>query len=425
MTAGFAEIDITPPLGTRKIGWLKNIVGDTVIDPLFARVCVLRSAGGEPIAFVQLDTLSVSRRQVADIRKRVEEKHQVPGRNIMVSATHNHAGPALIRAGEVKADEKYIEMLTQRILEAFGKAMEAQEEVGIAFAHRHNHALTNNRRVLMREGIVRTHGTFDDPNALCLEGPVDPEIGLLAIREKHMGKVIGAIVNYACHPTDHGGGAAFSAGWPGVFAAKMKQAGVRYPLFVNGALANVATSDPRRSGAGVSMEQMGAELAAEALAMIGAIQNYAEDVKLGSSAEVVQLPFRELSEEQIKGTVRGAQRNIDPNIYDRLMPELIAEIKAQGTQPAEVQVLFAGDHAMVAIPAELFVELGLRIKQLCHPQRALVFGLSNAMVGYVPTREAFEHGGYETTFHNTSKLAPEAAELLVDCAVRLVKAGPK
>ena len=41
--AGFAEIDITPPLGTHKIGWLRDLIADTVLDPLYARVCVMES----------------------------------------------------------------------------------------------------------------------------------------------------------------------------------------------------------------------------------------------------------------------------------------------------------------------------------------------------------------------------------------------
>ncbi len=88
MTGSFNQADITPPLGTHKIGWLRDIVGDAVVNPLFARVCILQS-GGEQVAFVQLDTLSVSRRQVADMRRRVEEQFQFPGKNVMVSATHN------------------------------------------------------------------------------------------------------------------------------------------------------------------------------------------------------------------------------------------------------------------------------------------------------------------------------------------------
>jgi hypothetical protein len=150
---------------------------------------------------------------------------------------------------------------------------------------------------------------------------------------------------------------------------------------------------------------------------------FADELKLASRSETVQLPFRTVNDDEIRGTTRGAQRFVDPKIYDRLMPELVAEIKSQGAQPAEVQVIDVGDHSFVAIPAELFVELGLRIKERAFPRRAVVVGLANGMVGYVPTKEAFARGGYETTFHNTSKLGHDAGDMLADAAVRLVKAA--
>jgi hypothetical protein len=43
------------------------------------------------------------------------------------------------------------------------------------------------------------------------------------------------------------------------------------------------------------------------------------------------------------------------------------------------------------------------------------------MVGYVPHKEAFLRGGYETTFGYRSKLAPEAGDLLADCAIELLR----
>ena len=45
---------------------------------------------------------------------------------------------------------------------------------------------------------------------------------------------------------------------------------------------------------------------------------------------------------------------------------------------------------------------------------------ANGMLGYVPTREAFAHGGYETTFGPPSRMAPEAGDLLADALVRLI-----
>jgi len=43
------------------------------------------------------------------------------------------------------------------------------------------------------------------------------------------------------------------------------------------------------------------------------------------------------------------------------------------------------------------------------------------MVGYAPHREAFLRGGYETTFTGSSRLAPEAGEMLADCAIEIVR----
>jgi hypothetical protein len=79
------------------------------------------------------------------------------------------------------------------------------------------------------------------------------------------------------------------------------------------------------------------------------------------------------------------------------------------------------EYAFVSLPGEVFVEIGLRIKEGAYPAHALVAGLANGMVGYVPHREAYARGGYETTFTYSSKLAPEAGEILADTAIALVR----
>jgi len=52
----------------------------------------------------------------------------------------------------------------------------------------------------------------------------------------------------------------------------------------------------------------------------------------------------------------------------------------------------------------------------------LIVGQANGMVGYVPHRDAFLRGGYETTFAGSSRLAPEAGDQLADAAIGLIKA---
>jgi len=420
MRAGFSEVDITPPIGTRKIGWLEEIVAESVLDPLFARAAVIES-GQERIAFIQLDTLSVRWTQVADIRRRVERGHGFPGSRIMVAATHNHAGPAVAKTGDVPRDEAYIETMVGKVVAMFGDALANMEDVEIGIASVSEGKLSHNRRTVMRDGLVRTHGSFDDPNALFIEGPIDPEVAVLAART-HSGQLLGALVNFACHPTDHGGDTLISAGFPGVLAREMKARGCPVTLFLNGASGNISVSDPPYGGEQKPMEEVGRTLADDVGRALRSM-SFREVVKLGARSRTVPLPYRRITDDEVRGSVRGAQRFIDSAIYDRGMPDLVKRIRERGTQPAEVQVLSLDEYALAAVPAEYFVELGLRIKEKSHPRRALVVSCANGMVGYVPHREAFLRGGYETTFAAHSKLAPEAGDMLADTAIALVNEG--
>ena len=416
--AGFAEVDITPPVGTHKIGWLRDIVTDIVLDPLYARIAVL-TCQDRTIAFVQLDTLSIRWTQTTAIREEVSKRYDVPGDGIMVAATHNHAGPAVANCGDVRRDDAYIDQLVEKVVSAFGRAMADMQEAEVGFGSCFEFSVAHNRRVVLRDGTVRTHGTFDDAEALRVEGPIDPELAVLAARAGD-GRLLGAVVNFACHPAHHGGGTALSAGYPGVLAAEMKEGGCPVTLFLNGAAGNLHTSDPYAGGADLSMEETGQRLAADAQRVIGEM-TFRKTVRLGARSRTVTLPYRELTDAEIRGTVRGAQRFVDPAIYDRHMPALAQRIRERGTQPAEVQVLFMDELAVAAIPAEYFVELGLRIKERAHPKHALVVGWANGMVGYVPHKEAFQRGGYETTLIGSSRMAPEAGDLLAECAIDLIR----
>ncbi len=66
-------------------------------------------------------------------------------------------------------------------------------------------------------------------------------------------------------------------------------------------------------------------------------------------------------------------------------------------------------------------KIGLQIKQACHPRRALVVGGANGMVGYVPTAEAFQRGGYETTLGPPSKLAPDSGDRIANAVIAMIR----
>ena len=409
MKAGFAETDITPPVGTHKIGWLEDIVSGSVLDPLFARAAVFESEGSSA-AVIQLDVLCVTGSLASRIREGVGKEHGFPGSRIMVAATHNHAGPAVANVGDVRRDERYTEWMIGRIVSVFGRALASASEVELGRGRAFDFSISHNRRVVMRDGTVRTHGSLNDPQVLHIEGPIDPEVGVVAARGKD-GNLLGMLVNFACHPTDHGGDEVLTAGFPGVLAREMRSSGCPVTMFLNGAAGNISTER--------TMEETGRKLADCA---VRAIENavFRGDVAVRCASRRIGLPYREITDEEVRGAARGAQRFIDSAIYDREIPAMVERIRAEGKAMTEVQALFLGDLVMAALPGEIFVQLGLRFKEEAHPRPAWVVSCANGEVGYVPHREAFARGGYETTFGPPSFLAPEAGDLLVSTALDLI-----
>jgi hypothetical protein len=357
--------------------------------------------------------------QTNDIRRRIEAAYGFPGAGIMVAATHNHAGPAVANGGDVRRDDGCVETLTRQCVAAFGEALARRAEAEVGFNHVYEGAVGYNRRVVMRDGTVKTQQSFArDPNCLCIEGPVDPEVAVLALRRPG-GELLGCLVNFACHPTHHGGGTALSGGFPARVCRMLKDRGCPVTLYLNGAGGNIITTD-FVTGRSVSLEEAAERISRDAGVALDGMQ-FRPGGRVGSVSTTRQLPYRKPTAEEIAGTVKGAQRFVDSTAYDRGMPGLLERIRTRKTQPAEVQVLFVNEVAFAGIPAEYFVQHGLRIKQEAWPAHALVVGQANGMVGYVPHREAFLRGGYETTFCTGSKLAPEAGDLLADAAVRSIK----
>lgn len=418
MKAGFSHSEITPAMGTHKVGWLKDIVIDHVLDPLFVRVAVFEQ-GPCRAALIQLDTLSIRWSTTVEIRRRIEAKYGFPGEAVMVAATHNHAGPAIANIGDVPRDDAYLEMMIDKAVQAFGQAWRKRVPAQLGFGRCHEFRVSHNRRTALRNGLSVTHGPgFNHPAALCVEGPIDPEVAVLAARDANRA-LLGAVVNFACHPVHHGGGTAASGGYPAALAAALTAKGCPETVFLNGACGNISPGNPYLQ-LSPSMEEIGATLAADAWQ---AIENMAfcEAPAIGVANITVEVPVRKPSAREAAGKVKGAQRFVDPAIYDRHMPEVLARLNKDPYQPAEVQAIRLGDACLVAIPAEYFTEFGLWIKEKTWPMNTMVVTHANGMLGYVPTELAFKRGGYETTLCGSSRMGPKAGKILAQHAAKLVE----
>lgn len=416
--AGFAEVDITPPPGTPRQGWNSKLVGEGARDPLYARAAAFDASGGEPVVFVALDLAMIEAPDVLRIRERVEKEHKLSGGRVMVTATHNHAGPAMMNEA-LPRSEAWIDVLIEKTSRAAGLALAARATAQAGVGAGRQWEVAFNRRVLMRDGTARTHGSFKDPDALTFEGPIDPEVSVLAARGQD-GKLTGALVLFACHPTHGGGDPVFSAGYPGVVAAKLKEKGVPVTLYLQGACGNLTHGDPRGRPQ-KTMEEVGGLLADDAW---GAIQGlkWTSPKLVAAASKTIRIPNRKVGPADVDGTRKGTQRFGEKGYYERKIPLLLAEIERNGgAEAAELQVFRIDAWAFAAMPAEPFVELGLKLKTLASPARAWPIGYANGMLGYIPHKEAFARMGYECTFGPPSRMCEEAGDLLVEASVELIR----
>ena len=87
--------------------------------------------------------------------------------------------------------------------------------------------------------------------------------------------------------------------------------------------------------------------------------------------------------------------------------------------PIEVQLFQLNrDTAIVTLPGEVFVELGLAIKEMSPYKTTLVIELANDYLAYIPTKRAFAEGSYEII---NSRVESGSGEKMVEAAIELME----
>jgi hypothetical protein len=102
---------------------------------------------------------------------------------------------------------------------------------------------------------------------------------------------------------------------------------------------------------------------------------------------------------------------------------------AEGPDKTSVllQALCIGDQAIVTMPFEVFVEIGLEIKKKSPFPRTFMIELANGAGGYLPTPRHHELGGYETWL-GTNNVQKDASDILTKHLLEMLqelRAGAK
>lgn len=463
LRAGTAMVEITPKAGTHLggSGMGEHRPAQSVLDPLYAKALVLE-AGGKRVCLVALDLVIIAEDWVNQVRNTAAERFGLDPEGIVVHAIQTHSAPSLghfmldpdfpldlppekefMRGGETA----YYRFAAERAVEAIGQAMAAMRPVQIGWARGMRDDLAFNRRAIDRQGQIvmpwpagKRQQPLGPTNLLYMEGPVDPEVGVLCLREDDL-EMAAMLLFYTCHPVNvfswrHTYNAV-SADWPGAWSAGMRAAYGQgcVPLVLNGACGNVNPWDPFGPDFLPDHRRMGAELTRTACEAVPGIR-FSDAEVLDYRSCKLPLEYRQVPEERLAEVERILSASPGPQ-YREDNPEWVTWewFSAASTRsiehchrrmPAlqyEIQVVRINDAALVALPGEPFAEGQLAIKLGSPAPFTQVVHMTSHYVGYVPPRQAYERYGHEANRECTywAKLAPGSLERIVDAAVKMVK----
>jgi hypothetical protein len=427
LRAGAVKVNITPYVGINLSGFGGRTKGSVGIhDDLYARAVVLDD-GATKVGVVSCDLLNLDESSVTSIREKVQESTGINGESIFISTTHTHSGPLTSPLrGFGKLDREWVSVLEKKIAGAVFAADSKLQEASIGAGK--GHAEINvNRREKRDDRVVL--GVNPD-------GAIDYEVGVVRIDDSEQNPIC-VIANYACHPVVLGGSNyLISADYPGYAMGLVEQVhgGSTVAMFLNGTTGNL---NPIRVGRTFEeAEQRGTILGAEVVKVAQTIDTSPE-IELRMAKEKVELKSGELpSEDELeeiirkrKNELKASDREYDPDreiiltwAQDAL--KMVRRGKGIAVIPVEVQVLRLGEIVLAGIPGEVFVEIGLGIKESSPFEHTLVAGYTNGCIGYMPTRNAFQEGGYEThsayRLYGIYPMDQDVAEKMVNSTLRLI-----
>jgi hypothetical protein len=438
LRVGAAVVDITPPVGYRLSGYFVERLSTGTHDPLEAKAIYLQQ-GETQAALVFCDLIGISRDVSQRARKLAAEQSHIPLKNILIAATHSHTGPLYGGALREHFHAKAIAARGTDAVEAVDYPAELVRQLAAAIAQAKQHAvpailhagfaeqqgLSFNRRFHMKDGSVVFNPGKLNPNIVRVAGPIDPEVGLVLVRDAAKGDPLATLTAFALH-LDTVGGTEFSGDFPYYLSRELQAKHGRkfVSLFAAGTcgdINHVDVSHDRPQKGHAEAERIGTVLAKTVIAALPKLPAIAEP-SLAVRSATVDAPLQTFTAEELTQARKDIEKVGGPELsfLEQVQAVKVVSLSMLGgpTLPLEVQVFrLSDDVALVGLPGEVFVELGLRIKTASPFATTIVMELCNDSPAYIPTKKAFAEGSYETV---NSRVQPGGGERLVEAAAELL-----
>lgn len=456
--AAFYETELTPPLGYFLPGGGNRYATD-VRDKVYAKAVVI-SNDKETIATVVLDCVTMPSFVHDVVVKRVTEYTPIKPENITVCCNHTHEGvPMRGNVGVGIPDpDGYIDVVMRLMADCITLAYRRLQPVKIKYACGNVDGIAFNRNWVMNDGTIATNIGRDNMEPTPYNVPddipvykfsdvhkswprevlnknvvgnlagVDTSLPLLVF-ENEEGKPIGSIINFACHQTCLSGDEV-SGDYSSVLSKELKKTyGSDFvSLFIIGTAGDINHVDPtidRLNGLD-SYFEMGKKIADESRRLFEIAKEIKGDTIAAKKEKLVidRRPVtRDMIAKEAKHFVDGKKKS---HMNLAILLRYVTEVEASGekTMDVYVQTIRIGDVYFYALPGEVYVDFGFKIKEKSPSSKVLITELANAPTGgYIATKEAFGPTSYtyETVMAGNTCLVPEAGYIITDKALEQAK----
>ncbi|MBN9611710.1 MAG: hypothetical protein BGO26_11215 [Actinobacteria bacterium 69-20] len=438
---GAGRADITPEVGVPLGGYgARHGVSDRVAAPLCCTAFVFDD-GSTRACLVTCDLLYVTADIVEAVRREISTRIGIPPGAVLLAATHTHSGPANLTR---EADGDYVQFVAKRVGDAVQVASTTAEPATVRISTAELRGISLNRR---------------DP-----AGPIETSLRTIIAEAAADRKAIGVLMNYACHATVlEADNLAISPDFPGAAVSFVENATGATAGYLQGCCGAInpvwidhTTAEATRIGS-----VLGSTAARQVFDGVGVtLTRRSVNLSIGDDVDAPPAP---LAGDLVSGPLwYGTQAATLRRRAARTVAEIDEEIsraeravRAETAKAADGSARLAALHAerysamtgsphwrangsadevsdtvqisgvgfgtslaLIGLPAEPFLEIGEGIRHRAEVGHLLVCGYTNGMIGYVPSRQAFDHDGYEV---GMARYEPGTAERIVDAGAELLR----
>ena len=416
--AGFARVNITPPLGIPIAGYYQIRLAQSVLDELEANAVAVSDGTHTALVF-SVDLLEIKNEFCEPLLDQVSQETGVPRDCIFIACTHTHTGPQLDGDEAPRLRNEYVTFLGRRLSDAGRMALQDMSSARMGWGTAHAPGIAFIRRFRMKDGTIHTNPGIFNPDVIGPVGEIDDRVS--AVRLDREGKDSILIAHFAVHP-DTIGGCVISADWPG-WTRRFAEKAIEHVKCVvfNGAIGDVNHVNTQPAGGDMNdlkmdfddcvrgyghSRHMGRTVAGALMQIFDKV-TYCEGADVGALQTVIRCPSNRPDPAGIPAAKRlcelhwSGQDSQIPSTGMQLTT-VVAEAErmlALENGPDDFALRLSavrlGPVALCGIPGEPFSQTGREIKAAPGWALSLPCCCVNGYANYFPLAKDYAEGGYE------------------------------